>query len=368
MPRIKLEFENAAGRKLAGLLDTPPQNTPIACYALFAHCFSCGKDSKAATRISRALASRGIAVLRFDFTGVGQSEGELAATDFSSNVSDLLAAADKLSRDYRPPRLLVGHSRGGAVVLDAAAQLPEVQAVATIGAPARAGVIAPGKALLVFHSPTDQIVPIDDAAKIYQSASHPKSFISLDDADHLLLDPEDAEYVALTLAAWASRYLGLRAQPAEDRYGSAPPVGEHEVVVTELDRRFLRGLFTTHHRWMADEPAAYGGTDLGPSPYGLLLMALGACTSMTLRMFANHERLPLEDVRVRLRHKHVHIEDAEDFDAEDRRLEVIEVGIELEGDLGEAERLRLLEVAGRCPVHKTLMGELSIRKRLVPEP
>ena len=366
MPRIKLEFENAAGRKLAGLLDTPAENTPIACYALFAHCFSCGKDSKAATRISRALASRGIAVLRFDFTGVGQSEGELSATDFSSNVDDLLAAAEKLARDYRPPRLLVGHSLGGAVVLGAAARLPDVAAVVTIGAPARSDVVAPQKALLVFHSPTDEIVPIDDAAKIYQSAGHPKSFISLDDADHLLLDADDAEYVALTLAAWASRYLGLRAEPAEDRYGNAPAVGPHEVVVTELDRRFLRGLFTTHHRWMADEPVAYGGTDLGPSPYGLLLMALGACTSMTLRMFANHARLPRDDIQVRLRHKHVHIEDAEDLDAEDRRLEVIDVGIDLQGELSETERQRLLEVAGRCPVHKTLMGELSIRKRLVP--
>jgi len=413
MPRTRVEFRNGQGEQLAGLLETPPGNTPIACYALFAHCFSCGKHSKAATRISRALASLGIAVLRFDFTGLGSSEGDFANTDFSSNVDDLLAAARMLGERYRAPELLVGHSLGGAAVIAAAADLPSVRAVATIAAPATAahlgtylvqgGSDATGprplirigqqefsvsqaflddlgrhgstqtitrlaRPLLVFHSPADEIVPVTEAAELYAAADHPKSFISLDGADHLLGRREDAEYVALTLAAWASRYLGLEYDPRGYQYGRPPEVGPHEVVVTELDRRFLRGLFTTHHRWMADEPRSYGGTDLGPSPYGLLLMSLGACTSMTVRLFATHEGLPLEDLRVRLRHKHVHIEDAEDFDAEDRRIEVIDVAIELDGPLTEAQRERLLTVAGRCPVHRTLTGELEIRKRLVAEP
>jgi uncharacterized OsmC-like protein/pimeloyl-ACP methyl ester carboxylesterase len=410
MARLKLEFANADGQRLAGLLETPPEGTTIARYALFAHCFTCGKDIAAASRISRALAAGGIAVLRFDFTGLGNSDGDFANTSFSSNVQDLVSAAAALTREYRAPELLVGHSLGGAAVLAAASQLPEVKAVATIGAPATADHLrhlfagevdeigrrgastvriglreftvkrqfledlhAHGsadyirrlrKALVVFHSPVDDVVPIEEAARIYEAALHPKSFISLDKADHLLSRTEDAEYVAATLAAWASRYLGLEQEPARDCYGERPEVGPREVVVTELDRKFLRGLYSEHHRWMADEPQSYGGTNLGPTPYDLLLMALGACTSMTVRLFARHQKLALDDVTVRMRHKRIHEEDCEDCGDEGRKLERIDLELDLAGDLSEAERARLVEIAGRCPVNRTLTGELSIVKRL----
>ena len=410
MARLKLEFANADGQRLAGLLETPPEGTTIARYALFAHCFTCGKDIAAASRISRALAARGIAVLRFDFTGLGNSDGDFANTSFSSNVQDLVSAAAALTREYRAPELLVGHSLGGAAVLAAASQLPEVKAVATIGAPATADHLrhlfagevdkigrrgastvriglreftvkrqfledlhAHGsadyirrlrKALVVFHSPVDDVVPIEEAARIYEAALHPKSFISLDKADHLLSRTEDAEYVAATLAAWASRYLGLEQEPARDRYGERPEVGPREVVVTELDRKFLRGLYSEHHRWMADEPQSYGGTNLGPTPYDLLLMALGACTSMTVRLYARHQKLALDDVTVRMRHKRIHEEDCEDCGDEGRKLERIDLELDLAGDLSEPERARLVEIAGRCPVNRTLTGELSIVKRL----
>jgi len=410
MARLKLEFANADGQRLAGLLETPPEGTTIARYALFAHCFTCGKDIAAASRISRALAARGIAVLRFDFTGLGNSDGDFANTSFSSNVQDLVSAAAALTREYRAPELLVGHSLGGAAVLAAASQLPEVKAVATIGAPATADHLrhlfagevdeigrrgastvriglreftvkrqfledlrAHGsadhirrlrKALVVFHSPVDDVVPIEEAARIYEAALHPKSFISLDKADHLLSRTEDAEYVAATLAAWASRYLGLEQEPARDCYGERPEVGPREVVVTELDRKFLRGLYSEHHRWMADEPQSYGGTNLGPTPYDLLLMALGACTSMTVRLYARHQKLALDDVTVRMRHKRIHEEDCEDCGDEGRKLERIDLELDLAGDLSEAERARLVEIAGRCPVNRTLTGELSIVKRL----
>jgi len=410
MARLKLEFANADGQRLAGLLETPPEGTTIARYALFAHCFTCGKDIAAASRISRALAAGGIAVLRFDFTGLGNSDGDFANTSFSSNVQDLVSAAAALTREYRAPELLVGHSLGGAAVLAAASQLPEVKAVATIGAPATADHLrhlfagevdeigrrgastvriglreftvkrqfledlrAHGsadhirrlrKALVVFHSPVDDVVPIEEAARIYEAALHPKSFISLDKADHLLSRTEDAEYVAATLAAWASRYLGLEQEPARDRYGERPEVGPREVVVTELDRKFLRGLYSEHHRWMADEPQSYGGTNLGPTPYDLLLMALGACTSMTVRLYARHQKLALDDVTVRMRHKRIHEEDCEDCGDEGRKLERIDLELDLAGDLSEAERARLVEIAGRCPVNRTLTGELSIVKRL----
>lgn len=410
MPSVKLEFANNRGQLLAGSLEMPPGNVPVARTALFAHCFTCGKDAAAATRISRSLAARGIAVLRFDFTGLGNSEGDFSNTNFSSNVQDLLAAARKLQQDYQTPQLLIGHSLGGAAVLVAASQLTSVRAVATIGAPAtadhvrrlfgnslgeieRAGearvqlgsrvfrvrkqllddldehtsadhIAKLNCALLVYHSPIDTVVPIDEAARIYRAAMHPKSFLSLDRADHLLTRPEDSEYVATTLAAWASRYLELAAAPSADQYGERPTVAEREVVVTELDKRFLRGLFTEQHRLMADEPRAYGGTDLGPNPYDLLLMSLGACTSMTLRLYANHKQWPLDDVRMRLAHKRVHEEDCEECDGGERRMEIIDVQIELSGDLKPGQRERLLEVARRCPVNRTLTGEVRIKERL----
>ena len=403
MARIKVEFVNAEGQALAGLLETPPQSVPIARYALFAHCFTCGKDIAAASRISRALAGRGIAVLRFDFTGLGNSDGDFANTNFSSNVQDLLAAAEALKEGYQAPALLIGHSLGGAAVLAAASQLDSVEAVVTIGAPATASHVRHlfgaaqaeleeageaeveigsrsfrvkrqllddldrycdashlrdlNRALLVFHAPLDQIVSIDEAAKIYQAAKHPKSFISLDQADHMLSNREDAEYVAETLIVWASRYLNLSRREFEHSYGTAPPVESGEVLVTELDRKFLRGLYTQNHQSMSDEPKPLGGRDLGPSPYDLLLMALGSCTSMTLRMYANQKSLELDSIEVRLRHDRVHADDCADCTEVAGKIDRITRSLTLTGNLTDAQRLRLLEIADRCPVHRTLENE-----------
>jgi len=408
--RIRLEFSNAEGQALAGLLEMPPVGTPVARYALFAHCFTCGKDIAAASRISRAMARRGIAVLRFDFTGLGNSDGDFANTNFSSNVQDLLAAARTLEDEYKAPSLLIGHSLGGAAVLAAATMLDSVEAVATIGAPATASHVRHlfasaqdtlretgsaevkigsrsfpvkrqllddldqhadashlGKlkrALLVFHSPVDSIVPIDEAAKIYQAAKHPKSFISLDDADHLLSRREDAEYVAETLVAWASRYLGLSTATFEHNYGSAPDVEAGDVLITELNKQFLRGVFSQHHQLMSDEPKSFGGQDLGPSPYDLLLMALGACTSMTLRMYANHKQLALDDVEVKLRHERIHAVDCAHCEESSGMIDRITRELTIRGDLTDEQRQRLLEIADRCPVHRTLENQPRIETTL----
>ncbi|WP_296896288.1 alpha/beta fold hydrolase [Thiohalocapsa sp.] len=421
MPRIKLDFQNPDGHTLSGLLETPPPDVPTLRHALFAHCFTCGKDIAAASRISRALAARGIAVLRFDFTGLGNSDGDFANTSFTSNVQDLIAAARALEAEHAAPAMLIGHSLGGAAVLAAAQELPSVEAVVTIAAPASpkhiehlfsgvrgemettgAAEVQVGhrrfrikrrflddlehhadaehikrlkRALLIFHSPADEIVPIGEAAKIYQAAKHPKSFISLHDADHLLTNREDSEYVAETLVAWASRYLGLRTHAQEVGLGTTPEVAPKEVVVTEREGRFLRGLYTEHHQLLADEPKSVGGTDLGPSPYDLLLMALGACTSMTIRMYADHKGLPLDDVEVRLKHERIHVDDCEaDCDEEIRagadkqgRIERIERRIALTGDLTEAQRARLLQIADRCPVHRTMEGKPLLVARLAEE-
>lgn len=404
MPRQKVEFTNAEGHALAGALELPDSGTPKA-YALFAHCFTCGKDVIAATRIARTLADQGIAVLRFDFTGLGGSEGDFANTTFSSNVSDLEAAAKFLADEHQAPALLIGHSLGGAAVLAVARRLKSVKGVVTIAAPAspqhiehlfadqscnireegRAPVSIGGrtfelgaelledldnwsledtvgalrKPLLIFHSPVDQVVNVDEAAKIFQAAKHPKSFVTLDDADHLLSNQGDADYVALTLTAWASRYLKL--EPVKAQSHDHPTVKAGEVLVTEQDAHFLRGLYTTDHQWQADEPKDKGGSNQGPDPYDLLLMSLGACTSMTLRMYANHKKLPVENLEVHLKHTRVHAEDCQDCESKDGMVSEIERELNYEGSLTDEQHQRLLEIANKCPVHKTLMGEIRIR-------
>jgi len=401
MPAERFDFPNARGERLAALLDAPPGEPRS--YALFAHCFTCGKDVHAATRIAQALTALGIAVLRFDFTGLGSSEGEFANTTFSSNVADLVAAADRLRATRRAPALLIGHSLGGAAVLTAAAAVPEARAVVTIAAPSDPGhvvgllrerveeirtqgeveVAIAGrpfrirreflddiaeqrltaqiaqlrKALLIFHSPVDQIVGIDNASRIFLAAKHPKSFISLADADHLLSRRSDAVYVANVLAAWAERYLDPA--PAREIESTAPAV-----VVTETrEGRFQQLVEVGKHRLLADEPAAVGGLGSGLTPYDLLLAALGACTSMTLRLYAERKALPLERVSVRLQHERIHAADCANCETKEGMLDRIDRTVWLHGDLDDDQRRRLLEIADKCPVHRTLTSEVEIRTR-----
>jgi putative redox protein len=397
-----VHFAGSQGADLAARLDRPV-GRPRA-YALFAHCFTCSKDVFAASRISRQLAELGIAVLRFDFTGLGHSDGEFANTNFSSNVGDLVAAADWLRAHHAAPALLIGHSLGGAAVLAAAGDIPESTAVVTIGAPSepkhlksllradvetieREGTAevelagrtftitkqflddASGqklrdrigrmkKALLVIHSVFDEIVGIDHAAEIFTAAKHPKSYLSLDRADHLLTDRADATYVAEVVSAWAGRYL-----PEAEAEG---PLGEPgEVVVQESGQGvFTQRVQAGRHALRADEPKSVGGDDFGPNPYEFLLAGLGACTTMTLRMYARHKKLPLDRVTVRLRHKKIHAKDCEDCETGKGKLDEIEREVLIEGDeLTDAQRTRLLEIADRCPVHRTLHSEIKVRTR-----
>jgi putative redox protein len=398
-----VSFPGAFGTTLAARLDLPA-SAPLA-YALFAHCFTCSKESKAAATISQALAERGIAVLRFDFTGLGGSEGDFANTNFSSNVDDLVAAADFLRREYQAPKLLVGHSLGGTAVLAAAPRIAEALAVATLGSPfepehvlglihesvgkieregeaqvdlagrsfrvkkqfiddirARkiGGAVAQlGKALLVMHSPRDAIVDIDNASKIFLAARHPKSFVSLDPADHLLLRREDAVYAAQLLAAWALRYL-----PAPEALATAQP---GKVLVRETrEGKFTNDIFVGKHMLRADEPVAVGGMDTGPGPYDLLAAAVGACTSMTLRAYADLKGIPLERVSVELKHDKIHAADCAECETREGKIDRIDRSITLEGNLDAQQRARLLEIADKCPVHRTLHSEVLIKTALEP--
>ena len=400
MPSERFEFANARGEKLSAALERPA-GPPLA-FALFAHCFTCGKDNLAAKRIAQALTARGIAVLRFDFTGLGASEGDFANTTFSSNVADLVAAAGHLRETYQAPAILIGHSLGGAAVLAAAREIPEARAVATIGAPAdpshvtglfrehvdainekgEVEVALAGrpfrirreflddvamhrleehvghlrKALLVLHSPTDDTVGIENASAIFTTAKHPKSFVSLSGADHLLSKRPDAVYVADVVAAWSERYLDMVPEPDE-----MPIQG---VLVGETrDGKFEQSVVIGKHRYLADEPMSVGGNGSGPSPYEYLLAGLGACTSMTIRLYAELKKIPLARVSVLLRHDKIHATDCENCETKEGKIDRIEREIRLEGDLTAEQRGKLLEIADKCPVHRTLHSEIDIRTK-----
>ncbi len=397
---LRLHFEGAFGDRLAARVEMPV-GKPTAC-ALFAHCFTCGKDLKAVVRISRALAERGVAVFRFDFTGIGESAGDFAETNFSSNLEDLVAASELMRGEWGGAQILIGHSLGGAAVLAAARRIPEVKAVATLAAPSDTEhlrdtlvSIAPelesadevevdlggravrvrrqlltdleeqsmmasihnlGLPLLVFHSPVDEVVGIDHARRIYKAARHPKSFVSLDGADHLLLArKEDSRFVADVLAAWASRYVPMMAPPE--------PLPQGEVLVEGGAAGYANRVQAGPHLLQADEPASVGGADSGPTPYDLLLAGLGACKSMTMRMYADRKGWPLESTRVRLRHSRIHAEDCEDCETQKGRIDRIAVEVGVSGDLDDDQRQRLLEISERCPVDRTLESEIDIRTR-----
>ncbi|MGH8307216.1 MAG: bifunctional alpha/beta hydrolase/OsmC family protein [Gammaproteobacteria bacterium] len=401
-----VHFPNAAGQQLAGRLEMPVHGKPRA-YALYAHCFTCGKDVRAAVDICRALCRQGIAVLRFDFTGLGESEGTFSDTTLTTDISDLVQAAKFLAEHYEAPKILAGHSLGGTAVLEAAHRIPSCIAVATIAAPANpehvagllgaarqvieqqgeADVMLAGrkfhfkkvflddlknqgwqqnirslrKPLLIFHSPTDATVDISNAGLIFAAALHPKSFVSLSGADHLLSRREDSEYVGLLLAAWATKYLGeLGVKPM------ISPAAEGEVVVRINKDHYRTDVYAGAHRLVADEPRDVGGTDAGPSPYGYLAGALGACTAITLRMYADRKQWPVETINVRLKHNKIHASDCASCETREGRLDRFEREIELTGALSTEQKQRLLEIADKCPVHKTLHSEVLIKTRLKP--
>lgn len=394
----KFTFTGANGQQLDGRLEKPLYRTPRGA-ALFAHCFTCTKQSHAATRIASALAAKGLAVLRFDFTGLGGSEGDFANAGFASNVDDLAAAARALAEVDLAPELLIGHSLGGAAVIAAAEQVPSAKAVATINAPfdtahvfdhfgrsletileegegevtlagrefrvsrefIEQGQGQPqgerlaklGLPLLVLHSPQDDTVDIDNARAIFEAAKHPKSFVALEGADHLLAEPGAAEYAANMIAAWATPQLEPFLKPAGGALAGT-------VEVSTAAGKFAQWVRTSSHAFIADEPESYGGNDDGPTPYDLLLAALGTCTSMTIQMYAERKEIPLENVRIELEHSRDHHLDCVDCEKDGEPLQAIDRAIQLTGDLSDEQRKRLLEIADRCPVHRTLEGELHI--------
>jgi len=403
MKNQRLQFPGSDGQPLSARLDTP--DGAVRAFALFAHCFTCSKDTLAASRIAQALTTHGIAVLRFDFTGLGGSGGDFANTNFSSNVADLHAAAGYLREHFQAPALLIGHSLGGAAILSAAEGVPEAKAVVTIAAPSdpihviglfhdqvgrieaegEAEVLLAGRpfrikrqfiedvkeqsllasvaklhrALLVMHAPQDDTVGIENATRIFSAAKHPKSFISLDTADHLLTGKVDADYVANTIAAWSQRYLGI------DTSSLAVTVAEEGLVLVDENHvgRYQQSITVGPHRLVADEPVSFGGMNGGPGPYDLLLAALGACTAMTMRMYAERKGLPLEHVGVSLRHEKIHAADCSDCATKEGRIDWIEREVRMTGPLDAAQRAALVAIAEKCPVHRTLHSEVVVRTR-----
>ena len=397
----QVTFENRDGNQLAGRLNVPAGQFRGS--AVFAHCFTCSKDTLAASRIAAGLAERGIMVLRFDFTGLGQSEGDFASSGFAGNLADLEDACAWLGTTHQAPDLLIGHSLGGAAVLALANQIETIKGVATIGAPAlashvlhlfdgadeaiaqkgRAEVAIGGRPfeveasfiadlksrtslshitalradLLLLHAPQDAIVGVENAAEIFGAAKHPKSFVSLDRANHLLTDRNDANFVAAIIAAWASRLI--------DEGTALPIAGEGEVRVTSSpDGPFAHNIAAGPHMMRADEPVDVpGGLDSGPAPYDFLLAGLGACTAMTLRMYAARKKWPLDEVQVLLRHEKRHGQDGAAANGE-ARLDHMARTIIIEGDLDEAQIARLIEIADKCPVHKSLESGVRVETKL----
>jgi len=402
MKSQKVKFNNKEGVELAGKLELPLDKRPQQ-FAIFAHCFTCGKDLKSERNIALALTQKGWGVLRFDFTGLGQSEGDFSDTNFTSNVNDLIAAAEFLKENHTEPTLLIGHSLGGAAVLMAAAKMDYIRAIATIGAPSKpdhvtnlftesieeikkngkAKVILAGreffikdqfvedlenhaldnaienlrgKATLVMHSPQDDTVGVSNARHLYEKMHHPKSFISLDGADHLLSYPSDSTYVGSMIASWVERY-----SPAPE---NEPLKTDEQVVVRLNDGPFLTEILAGKHHLLADEPKSVGGEDLGPSPYELVSSGLGACTAMTIKMYADRKGWPIKEVKVHLSYDNSYFEDIKHCDAEERKIGRFTRIIEVEGDLDEKQLERIVQIANKCPVHKTLESASEVETNL----
>ncbi|WP_445382521.1 bifunctional alpha/beta hydrolase/OsmC family protein [Robiginitalea sp. IMCC43444] len=401
----KVHFPSSEQEQLTGRLELPVDQHPHN-YALFAHCFTCSKNLNAVKQISRALTGLGYGVLRFDFTGLGESEGSFKDTNFSGNVEDLLAAAQFLEENYSTPKLLVGHSLGGAACLKAAFKLPDIQAVATVGAPANPDHVTHlfsskldeieangkaevniggrsftlkqqfvedlrqqqledqlqelGKALLFMHSPQDTTVSIRNAETLYKAAKHPKSFVSLDGADHLLSNSADAEYAGKVIAQWAGRYVGL---PEEPDLKTADQV----VARLDIDDGFTTDMKLGKHYMLADEPRDFGGNDYGPSPYELVSAGLAACTAMTLQMYARRKKWELQHVEVHISYSKKHAEDCKACETKDSKIDTFERTVKLVGDLDDSQINKLLEIADKCPVHRTLHNEIQVKTRLTDQ-
>ena len=397
----KVTFKNSEGNELSGYLEFPLNREPHS-FVLFAHCFTCNKNFFAVKNIARALTSDGYGVLRFDFAGLGESEGDFADTNFSGNVEDLVAAARFLEEEHQAPELLVGHSLGGAAVVFAAEQIPSVRAVATIGAPSSpthvkhllksgideikenglANVNVGGRnftikeqfledlntkelqqlvknldiALLILHSPQDMVVEIANAEELYIAAKHPKSFVSLDGADHLLTHAKDSIYAGDVIAAWAKRYLEIPEQPDLET--------KHEVVANLGAEGFTTQMRAGKHFFTIDEPESFGGKDFGPSPYDFLSGALAACTSMTIQMYVRRKKWSVENVETHVNHQKNHAEDCEQCELKAAKIDVFEREIIIKGDLDEKQKEKILEIADKCPVHRTLHNEVKITTEL----
>ncbi|RJR39559.1 MAG: alpha/beta fold hydrolase [Desulfobacteraceae bacterium] len=400
----RLSFNNAQGKRLAARLDLPMDEKPLA-YALFAHCFTCTKNLIAVVNINRALAAKGIAVLRFDFTGIGESEGDFEATNFSTNVSDLVAAADFLGSSFERPKLLIGHSLGGAAVIQAAARIPSAAAVATIAAPFNLADVARhlggadqgseqgeertitlagkqfpitrqflddleqtrmehairnlGRPLMVLHSPEDELVRMENGEAIFQVARHPKGFVSLDGADHLLSDKLQSAYVGSMLAEWARKYVAAPEKPVPQK-----DLRDNRVSVRTGKTGYQTEIVANGHHLIADEPIPVGGADTGPTPYDFLVAALGACTTITMRMYADRKKWPMDSAVVRLKHSKIHAEDCRQCETREGKIDFIEREIELNGDLSTEQKRKLMEIADKCPVHRTLHSEIHVESRL----
>ena len=405
MKTTKLEITNKKGLKLQAYLELPANQKPNN-FAIFAHCFSCNSNFKATKNISRSLTNHGFGVLRFDFTGLGKSEGEFADSHFSANVEDLIDVHNYLETHYKAPSLLIGHSLGGAAVIVAASKLKNIKAVATVGAPATVGHVTHlfshepedisekgaievniggrpfkinedfvadfsktdlpkiikelRKPILVMHAPFDKIVGIENAHEMYHNAHHPKSFVSLDAADHLLTKSSDSIYVGNMIGAWAKRYF----EPEQNNMISSE--GEQLVAhLNILEDNFTTSIQTKKHSFIADEPENVGGDDFGPSPYDFLSAGLAACTVMTLKLYAERKKWDLQEVFVYITYSKKHRDDL-DIDADKpTRFDHLQKKLKFIGNLDEKQKQRLKEIAAKCPVHKTLQSKIIIETEIV---
>ncbi|MDO6517195.1 bifunctional alpha/beta hydrolase/OsmC family protein [Zobellia uliginosa] len=401
----KVRFKNKDGQDLVGRLELPANRHPHN-FAIFAHCFTCTKNLTAVRNISKALTSNGFGVLRFDFTGLGESDGDFENTNFSGNVEDLIAASDYLEKNYQAPTLLVGHSLGGAAVIFAADRIDSIKALATIGAPSnpihiehllkegipeieksgKAVVNLSGrdftikkqflddlqhkplsqtlgqlrKPILILHSPQDTTVEIKNAEEIYVAARHPKSFISLDGADHLLSNKRDSFYAGEVVSGWAKRYLDIDTTRKEE------PKTKHQVVASlDHDDGFSTQMKVGNHFFTADEPVDVGGNDFGPSPYELVSAGLSACTAMTVQMYAKRKAWVIDNIEVHTSHNRSHVADCQDCESDDSKIDTFEREIKLTGPLDEKQKKRILQIADKCPVHKTLHSQIQVITKLI---